>query len=193
MRRTRTPSLVSHNASTSPAGPAPTIRTSVCGIFSPLPSEPMAEPCERGTEVSLRSPGAAVRAWAPAANHHPRGSGPRPRRKPRADDEVRPMPRYHLAWATPVCGMPGRGIDIALDDLGASRAGSGDWALECGAAIDAMPRRVSEIRSGFGTWVAFLLARRRTFALAGSFHPGTRSGSCGSARRSPIQSMPTMT
>jgi hypothetical protein len=36
--------------------------------------------------------------------------------------------------------MPGRGVNIALDDPGASRAGSGDWALACGAAINALPR-----------------------------------------------------
>jgi hypothetical protein len=31
--------------------------------------------------------------------------------------------------ATPVCGMAVRGVSIALDDPGASSAGSGDWAF----------------------------------------------------------------
>src|SRR5580693_344456 len=47
--------------------------------------------------------------------------------------------------------MPGRGVNIALDDPGASRAGSGDWALACGAAINAMPavgiRDTSRVRN----------------------------------------------
>jgi hypothetical protein len=49
------------------------------------------------------------------------------------------------------------------------------------AALPSMqcPRRASEIRSGFGTWVVSLLPRERTFALAGSFHLARASAHAG--------------